>query len=76
MDNVIYILIGIAWIAYSLYSARQKAIQKQQSQGMPHWAGGRHNPHRFQYQETKVEVRPCSKIFFGNFLMNPNLFLR
>lgn len=35
MENFIYILIGIAWVAYSLYSARQKAIQKQQSAGMP-----------------------------------------
>jgi hypothetical protein len=34
MENLIYILIGIAWVAYSLYSARQKAIQKQ-SAGMP-----------------------------------------
>lgn len=33
MENFIYILIGIAWVAYSLYSARQKAIQKQA--GMP-----------------------------------------
>lgn len=35
MENLIYILIGIAWVAYSLYSARQKAIQKQQGTGMP-----------------------------------------
>lgn len=35
MENFIYILIGIAWVAYSLYSARQKAIQKQQSTGLP-----------------------------------------
>jgi hypothetical protein len=35
MENLIYILIGIAWVAYSLYSARQKAIQKQQKAGMP-----------------------------------------
>lgn len=35
MENLIYILIGIAWVAYSLYSARQKAIQKQQSAGLP-----------------------------------------
>jgi hypothetical protein len=35
MENLIYILIGIAWVAYSLYSARQKALQKQQSAGMP-----------------------------------------
>lgn len=35
MENLIYILIGIAWVAYSLYSARQKAIQKQQSSGIP-----------------------------------------
>jgi hypothetical protein len=35
MENLIYILIGIAWVAYSLYTARQKAIQKQQSSGMP-----------------------------------------
>ena len=33
MDNLFYILLGIAWVAYSLYSARQKAIQKQA--GMP-----------------------------------------
>jgi len=25
---------GIAWVAYSLYSARQKTIQKQQSSGL------------------------------------------
>lgn len=35
MENLIYILIGIAWVGYSLYSARQKAIQKQQSAGLP-----------------------------------------
>jgi len=35
MENLIYIVIGILWVAYSLYSARQKAIQKQQSAGMP-----------------------------------------
>lgn len=35
MENLIYILIGIAWVAYSLYSARQKAIKKQQSPGLP-----------------------------------------
>lgn len=35
MENLIYLLIGIAWVAYSLYSARQKAIQKQQSSGLP-----------------------------------------
>jgi hypothetical protein len=34
MENLIYIVIGIAWVAYSLFSARQKAIQKQ-SAGMP-----------------------------------------
>lgn len=35
MENLIYILIGIAWVGYSLYSARQKAIQKQLSSGLP-----------------------------------------
>jgi hypothetical protein len=35
MDNLLYIVIGIAWVAYSLYSARQKAIAKQQSSGLP-----------------------------------------
>ena len=35
MDNFFYVLIGVAWVAYSLYSARQKAIKKQQSQGLP-----------------------------------------
>ncbi len=35
MEDYIYILIGIAWVAYSLYSARQKAIKKQQSAGLP-----------------------------------------
>ncbi len=35
MENYIYILIGIGWVAYSLYSARQKAIRKQQSRGLP-----------------------------------------
>jgi hypothetical protein len=35
MDNFIYILIGIAWVAYSIYSARQKAIQPQQASGLP-----------------------------------------
>lgn len=35
MENYIYILIGIGWVAYSLYSARQKAIRKQQSTGLP-----------------------------------------
>lgn len=35
MENLIYIVIGVAWVAYSLYTTRQKAIQKQQSAGMP-----------------------------------------
>ena len=35
MDNLFYILIGVAWVGYSLYSARQKSIQKQQSSRMP-----------------------------------------
>jgi len=35
MENIFYILIGIAWVAYSVYSARQKAMQKQQSAGLP-----------------------------------------
>jgi hypothetical protein len=35
MENIFYILVGIAWVAYSVYSARQKALQKQQSAGMP-----------------------------------------
>jgi hypothetical protein len=35
MEDYIYILIGIVWVAYSLYSARQKAIKKQQSAGLP-----------------------------------------
>jgi hypothetical protein len=35
MDNLLYIVIGIAWVGYSLYSARQKALQKQQSAGLP-----------------------------------------
>lgn len=37
-NNIIYIIGGIAWVAYSLYSARQKAIKKQQNTGLP--AGG------------------------------------
>lgn len=32
MEDFIYILIGIAWIAYSLYSQGQKQKRKQQSQ--------------------------------------------
>jgi len=35
MENYIYIIIGILWVAYSLYTARQKAIQKEQSAGNP-----------------------------------------
>ena len=35
MEDYIYILLGIAWVAYSLYSARQKALRKQQSSGLP-----------------------------------------
>lgn len=35
MENLIYIIVGVAWVAYSLYTTRQKAIQKQQSAGMP-----------------------------------------
>jgi hypothetical protein len=35
MENLIYIIIGILWVAYSLYTARQKAIQKQQNAGLP-----------------------------------------
>ncbi|MEI8048001.1 MAG: hypothetical protein WCI92_11525 [Bacteroidota bacterium] len=35
MENFIYILVGIVWVAYSLYSARQKAMQKQQSSDLP-----------------------------------------
>jgi hypothetical protein len=35
MEDYIYIIVGLVWVAYSLYSARQKAIKKQQSAGMP-----------------------------------------
>jgi hypothetical protein len=35
MGDYIYILLGIAWVAYSIYSARQKALQKQQTSGLP-----------------------------------------
>ncbi len=35
MGDYIYILIGIVWVAYTLYSARQKALQKQQDTGLP-----------------------------------------
>ena len=35
MGDYIYILLGIAWVAYSLYSARQKALRKQQTSGLP-----------------------------------------
>jgi len=44
MENLIYILIGIAWVGYSLYSARQKAIQKQQSAGMPQGGPSQSSP--------------------------------
>lgn len=29
MENLLYVLLGILWVAYSLYSAKQKTIQKQ-----------------------------------------------
>ncbi len=45
MENLIYILIGVAWVGYSLYSARQKAIQKQQSSGMPQGGPSQSSPH-------------------------------
>jgi len=35
LENSIYIILGIIWVIYSLYSARQKALQKQQSKGIP-----------------------------------------
>ncbi len=44
MENLIYILIGIAWVGYSLYSARQKAIQKQQSAGLPQGGPSQSSP--------------------------------
>lgn len=30
MDDLIYILVGIAWVAYSIYSARQKKKMKEE----------------------------------------------
>lgn len=35
MDNFLYILLGIAWVGYSIYTARQKAIKKQNGGGVP-----------------------------------------
>jgi hypothetical protein len=35
MSDYIYILIGIIWVVYSLYSANQKAAQKKQGNGFP-----------------------------------------
>ena len=35
MENFLYILIGIIWVVYSLYAARQKALKRQESQGLP-----------------------------------------
>jgi hypothetical protein len=35
MENFFYIVIGLVWVAYSIYSAKQKALQKQQSSGLP-----------------------------------------
>jgi hypothetical protein len=35
MGDYIYILIGIIWVIYSLYSASQKAAQKKQNSGLP-----------------------------------------
>lgn len=35
MDNLFYIILGIVWVVYSIYTARQKALKKSQSQGMP-----------------------------------------
>jgi hypothetical protein len=35
MENYLYIIIGIVWVIYSIYNTRQKALRKQQSQGLP-----------------------------------------
>lgn len=35
MENFFYILIGLVWVAYSIYTAKQKALQKKQSSGLP-----------------------------------------
>ena len=35
MGDYIYILIGIIWVVYSLYSASQKEAQKKQDNGLP-----------------------------------------
>ena len=34
MEDYLYIIIGIVWVAYSIYSSRQKLLKKQ-SQGVP-----------------------------------------
>jgi len=35
MDDLIYVLIGIAWIGYSLYSASKKSAARKQATGVP-----------------------------------------
>lgn len=35
MDDLIYVLIGIAWVGYSIYSASKKSAAKRQSAGVP-----------------------------------------
>jgi hypothetical protein len=35
MENLLYVLLGILWVAYSLYSAKQKASQKQKHSTIP-----------------------------------------
>ena len=65
MEDYIYILIGIAWVAYSLYSARQKALKKQQSAGFPQGRPSQSSPLPIPRSEGKSLLEDIFREFTG-----------
>jgi len=65
MENYIYILIGIVWVAYSLYSARQKALKKQQSAGLPQGRPSQSSPLPIPGSERKSLLEDIFREFAG-----------
>lgn len=70
MEDYIYIIIGIAWVAYSIYTSRQKALKKQAqgntagepSQSTPLPGGGRKTLLEDIFRELTGELVPAPPV--------------
>jgi hypothetical protein len=70
MEDYLYIIIGIAWVAYSIYNSRQKALKKQAqrrsggepSQSTPLPGGGGKTLFEDIFRELTGEIAPAPPV--------------